>query len=61
MTSIKPGERYVYKTLGYPVTVTVVAESHIEARFHFGDGKCWVSIPRENAAHSLDEYTAPQE
>lgn len=61
MKSIKLGERYVYKTLGYPVTVTVVAEGHIEARFDFGDGKCWASIPRDKVAHSLGEYIPPQE
>lgn len=61
MKSIKPGERYVYKLFNCPVTVTAVTEHDIEARFDYGDGKCWVSIPRDKAAHSLGEYTPSQE
>lgn len=59
MTSIKPGDRYFYKVLGYAVTVTSVDDGFIEARFLFGDGKCWVCIPLEKADDALSEYTPP--
>ncbi|WP_395454752.1 hypothetical protein ACHMW5_13645 [Azospirillum melinis] len=61
MSSIQVGDLFLYKALGYPVNVTSVDDGFIEARFLFGDGKCWVSIPSEKASDALIEYTPPEE